>query len=132
MSNLNNMATVMVPVADQDRAVDFYVGKLGFEKRVDIPFDAGGEAGRWIEVGPPGAQTTVALTPHREGDWQPGRMTGISFVTPDATAEHARLRDAGVDVDEQVLKMDGPPPDMFWFRDVDGNSLLIVQDERGR
>jgi catechol 2,3-dioxygenase-like lactoylglutathione lyase family enzyme len=132
MSNLNNVATVMIPVADQDRAVDFYVGKLGFEKRVDIPFGDGDQMGRWIEVGPPGAQTTVALTPQRDGDWNAGRMTGISFVTPDTAAEHARLRDAGVDVDEEILTMDGPPPDMFWFRDLDGNQLLIVQDERGR
>ena len=44
-----------------------------------------------------------------------------------ANAEHARLRDAGVDVDEQVLTMDGPPPDMFWLRDADGNTLLVVE-----
>jgi catechol 2,3-dioxygenase-like lactoylglutathione lyase family enzyme len=127
MSTLNNMATVMVPVADQDRAIGFYVEKLGFEKRVDIPFGDGDQAGRWIEVGLPGAQTTIALTPERGDDWVAGRMTGVSFVTPDATAEHARLRDAGVDVDAEILRMEGPPPDMFWVRDADGNQLLIVQ-----
>jgi hypothetical protein len=28
--------TVGVPVSDQDRAIDFYVGALGFEKRLDV------------------------------------------------------------------------------------------------
>ncbi len=30
--------TVGVPVTDQDRALDFYVDKLGFERRLDVPF----------------------------------------------------------------------------------------------
>jgi hypothetical protein len=37
----NKVATVIIPVADQDGAVDFYVSKLGFEKRVDVPFGNG-------------------------------------------------------------------------------------------
>ena len=44
--------TVIVPVSDQDRAIEFYVETLGFEKRADIPF-GGGE--RWVEVAPAGA-----------------------------------------------------------------------------
>ncbi len=35
------VGTVGVPVTDQDRALEFYVDKLGFEKRRDIPFGAG-------------------------------------------------------------------------------------------
>jgi catechol 2,3-dioxygenase-like lactoylglutathione lyase family enzyme len=53
MAQASKIATVIVPMADQDAAVDFYVGKLGFEKRVDIPFGPGPD--RWIEVGLPGA-----------------------------------------------------------------------------
>lgn len=127
MSTLNTVATVMIPAADQDRAVDFYVGTLGFEKTADIPFEAGDGAMRWIELAPPGGGTTIAPTPPRGDEWAPGRMTGISLTCPDATAEHARLREAGVDVDAEIMTMDGPPPDMFWFRDPDGNQLLIVE-----
>ena len=57
-THISRVGTVIVPVADQDRALEFYVGKLGFEKRLDGPF---GEGGRWIEVAPPGAATTIAL-----------------------------------------------------------------------
>ena len=34
------------------------------EKRTDVPF---GDGDRWVEVAPPGAATTVALVPPREG-----------------------------------------------------------------
>ncbi len=64
---ITEVATVIVPVADQDRALEFYVETLGFEKRMDMPY---GDGNRWLEVVPP----------------------------------------------------------MFFFRDVDGNSLLIVEE----
>ncbi len=122
---LAQIATVMIPVADQDRAIAFYVEKLGFEKRTDVPYGEGnGE--RWVEVGLPEAGTTIALTPERE-QWRGGRMTGVSFATSDIDAAHAALRDAGVDVDAEVTRIDGPPPPMVWLRDADGNALLIVE-----
>ena len=45
---VNKIATVVIPVSDQDRVIEFYVEKLGFEKRVDVPF---AEGMRWVEVG---------------------------------------------------------------------------------
>src|SRR5215212_7736069 len=45
-TRITAVGTVGVPVTDQDRALEFYVGKLGFEKRRDLPFGPG----RWIEV----------------------------------------------------------------------------------
>ena len=56
-TRITGVGTVGVPVTDQDRALEFYVGRLGFEKRRDLPF---GDA-RWIEVAPPGSATTIAL-----------------------------------------------------------------------
>jgi lactoylglutathione lyase len=32
---ISGVRTIGVPVSDQDRALDFYVDKLGFEKRLD-------------------------------------------------------------------------------------------------
>jgi catechol 2,3-dioxygenase-like lactoylglutathione lyase family enzyme len=58
----NKIATVIIPVADQDAAVDFYVTKLGFEQRVDVSF---GNGYRWIEVGLADEATTIALAPRR-------------------------------------------------------------------
>jgi catechol 2,3-dioxygenase-like lactoylglutathione lyase family enzyme len=123
--NVAQVATVMVPVADQDRAIDFYVEKLGFEKRADVPF---GDANRWVEVAPVGAATTVALVQPMEGQ-ETGVESRVAFETTDIEADHAALRERGVDVDAEVMRMGGPVPPMFFFRDQDGNRLLIV--ERG-
>jgi catechol 2,3-dioxygenase-like lactoylglutathione lyase family enzyme len=125
-STVNKVATVIIPVSDQDKALDFYVGKLGFENRVDMPFGPGSEY-RWIEVGLPDQDTTIALAPPREGEPTVGRETGISLQTDDIDGYHARLRDAGVEVDEQVQRMGDPVPPMFWFRDPEGNTLMVVQ-----
>jgi catechol 2,3-dioxygenase-like lactoylglutathione lyase family enzyme len=78
----------MVPVSDQDRSIDFFVDKLGFEKRTDVPY---GDGERWVDVAPPGAETTVALVPPREGE-PSGIETRIGFTTEDVDADHARLR----------------------------------------
>jgi catechol 2,3-dioxygenase-like lactoylglutathione lyase family enzyme len=120
---VGQIGTVMVPVSDQDRAIEFYVEKLGFEKRADIPF---GDGNRWVEVAPPGAATTVALVQPREGE-STGIETRIGYTTSDVDSDHAELRARGVDVDEQVMRMGGPVPPMFFFRDQDGNRSLIVQ-----
>lgn len=124
-TNVAQVATVMVPVADQDRAIEFYAEKLGFEKRADVPF---GDGNRWVEVAPPGAATTVALVQPMEGQ-EVGIESRVAFETTDIEADHATLRERGVEVDAEVMRMGGPVPPMFFFRDQDGNRLLIV--ERG-
>ena len=123
-SKVNKIATVIIPVADQDRQVDFYVRMLGFTKRVDVPF---GNGYRWVEVGIGDESTTIALAPPPENASTGNRETGISLQTDDIDAYHAALKTAGVDVDESVSRMGGPVPPMFWLRDPEGNVLLVVQ-----
>ena len=123
-TRISRLANVVVPVADQDGALDFYIGKLGLEKRVDIPF---GGAYRWIEVGPAGAETTIALAPPPEGAPAGNAQTGISLLTHDIDGLHAELKDAGVDVDAEVSRMGEPVPPLFWFRDPEGNTLMAVE-----
>jgi catechol 2,3-dioxygenase-like lactoylglutathione lyase family enzyme len=120
----NKIATVIIPTADQDAAIDFYVNKLGFELRADTPF--GGDM-RWIEVGLPGESTTIALAPPPPGVPTGKRETGISLQSDDIDAYHAQLKQAGVDVDEAVQRMGDPVPPMFWFRDPEDNVLMVVQ-----
>jgi len=122
--NLTKVGRVCVTVADTDRAIDFYVGKLGFEKVVDVPM---GDAGRWVEVALPGAETTIALAPPPPDQQAGGGQTGICLDTSDVDADHAELKAAGIDVDEEVSRWGGPVPPMFWLRDPDGNSLIVVQ-----
>jgi catechol 2,3-dioxygenase-like lactoylglutathione lyase family enzyme len=121
-TTISQVGTVMVPVSDQDAAIDFYVEKLGFEKRSDMPF---GNGDRWVEVAPAGAATTIALVTPREGD-SAGIETRVAFSSQDVDADHASLKARGVDVDAEVMRMGDPVPPMFFFRDQDGNSLLIV------
>jgi len=122
-TQITQVGTVIVPVSDQDRTLEFFTAKLGFEKRVDLPY---GEGYRWLEVGPPGGQTSVAIVPPREGD-PVGVETRIGFATGDVDGDHAELRERGVDVDDEVMRMGDDVPPMFFFRDPDGNRYLIVQ-----
>lgn len=121
-THISQVGVVMVTVADQDRAIEFYVDKLGFEKRSDTPY---GDRQRWVEVAPPGADTVIALVPPMEGE--PGGQTGIALTSHGIDAAHADLRAAGVDTDPEVMRMGDPVPPMFFFNDQDGNRLLIVQ-----
>jgi catechol 2,3-dioxygenase-like lactoylglutathione lyase family enzyme len=122
MTGIKELGRVMVPVSDQDRAIDFYVDKLGFEKRADTPY---GDGDRWVEVAPPGSAAALALVHPREGE-SAGGDSRIALSTDDVDSVHATLKDGGVDVDD-VMRMGDPVPPMFFFRDQDGNSLLIVQ-----
>src|SRR5689334_9274897 len=90
--NIHQVGRVCVTVADTDRAIDFYVDTLGFEKVVDAPM---GPGQRWVEVSVGGAPTTIALAPPPEGTPAGGAQTGIILDTSDVDADHAALKAAG-------------------------------------
>src|SRR5579875_3906591 len=123
-TRVGEISLVCIPTADSDRSIEFYVERLGFEKRTDIPF---GDKYRWVEVYPPSGTTGIALAPPPPGKPVEAAQTGITLATDDIDATHAELKSRGVDVDEQVARMGDPVPPMFWFRDPDGHSLMIVQ-----
>ena len=125
-THISRIGRVIVPVSDQERALQFYTETLGFEKGMDVPFEEGKM--RWLEVTPPEGETALAIVPPGPNN-APGVETGISFETGDADALHADLKDRGVDVDDEVMRMGGPVPPMFFFRDPDGNRLLAVEVE---
>ena len=122
-THITQVGTVIVPVSDQARALEFYVEKLGFEKQTDEPY---GEGDRWIEVVPPGAETTLAIVPPRPGE-ATGIETRVGLTTDDIDADHADLRSKGVDVDDEVMRMGDPVPPMFFLRDPDRNVFFIVE-----
>ena len=123
-THVSKIGTVVIPVADQDREIEFYVEKLGFEKRADVPF---GNGQRWVEVAPGDAVTTIALAPPPPGRSTGNRETGIGLQTEDIDAFHAELKSAGVDVDAEVSRMGDPVPPLFFLRDPEGNSLMVVE-----
>jgi catechol 2,3-dioxygenase-like lactoylglutathione lyase family enzyme len=125
--HLTEIGRVAIPAADQDRALEFYVGTLGFELRSDDAFADGSI--RWIEVAPRGASTAIAIAPPMEGG--PTSVdTGIVISSSDIDADHAALKQAGVDVDDEVARWGDPVPPMFRLRDPAGNSLTIVEPTR--
>jgi len=124
--HLTQVGRVCVTVADTDRAIDFYVDTLGFEKVVDVPM---GPGMRWVEVRLRGTPTTIAIAPPPEGQEAGGSQTGIILDTTDVDADHAALKEAGIDVDNEVTRYGDPVPPMFWLRDPDGNSLIVVQPQ---
>jgi catechol 2,3-dioxygenase-like lactoylglutathione lyase family enzyme len=134
-TGISQLQLVMIPSSDQDRSIAFYEA-LGFETRSDFPW---GDNSRWVEVYPPGSPTGIALVPPGVDDPR-AVQTGIILNTNDIDAAHAHLRSINADVDDQVARVGSPAeirigavqqsepvPPMFWFRDPDGNALLIVQ-----
>ena len=123
-THITGLHTVGIPVTNQDRAIDFYVGKLGFEVRMDAAY---GEGERWVELAPRGAATTVALV-RAETDTSAGIDTQIRLTSGDVAADHATMKAAGVDLDTDIIPY---PVPMFVFRDQDGNRLIVVEQPQG-
>ncbi len=123
-TTITDIRTIGITVADQDNALEFFTGILGFDKRLDAPISP---TMRWIEVAPPGATTSIALV---RGASAPtgGTDTAVRFTVPDVTAEHAALREKEVVVSD-IMRWDGVPP-MFTFDDPDGNRFVIVEGSR--
>lgn len=114
----------MFTVSDQDAALQFYTGALGFEVRSDTRFGEGG-AMRWLEVAPPGSRARLALNPPMGGGSPGGSAIGVE--TADVAAEHARLRAiGGIDMDEEPTSAPGSPT-LFMLRDPDGNIIAVVE-----
>ncbi len=111
-----------VYVRDQQRAVDFWVNKMGFEKRTDLPM---GPDARWIEVAPPGAQTVLVPYTPPGLESRVGTFSGIVFDCDDIQATYKELRRRGVEFTEEPTKQ-------AWglqaqFLDSEGNGYVLVQ-----
>jgi predicted enzyme related to lactoylglutathione lyase len=117
-TGLRHISIISVPVSDQDRAKSFYVETLGFELLADAPW---GEGMRWVQVGLPGAQTSLTLITWSE--MAPGSLDGILIETPDIDRTHEVLSARGV-------AFSGPPFDaeggrFATFQDPDGNKMML-------
>lgn len=125
-SPVNGAATrivsVSIRVADQDAAIGFFTGVLGFELTSDVEAWPGA---RWVELSLPDSEVTLVLLPPDSEI-----PVAVRLETPDARAAHRRVGDAGVALhNEQVLHLDGSPP-MFHFSDPDGNDFVYLQSTR--
>jgi predicted enzyme related to lactoylglutathione lyase len=111
---------VSVPVADQDRALDFYTEKLGFTIITDQPFD---DKQRWIELRIPKAETRVVLFTSDEDKARIGTFMNMSYVCDDIQKTYQELKKRGVE-------FENPPKNEPWgtytiFKDSEGNRFVL-------
>jgi lactoylglutathione lyase len=120
---ITRLNTVTVYVSDQQKSLDFYVDKLGFEKRADRDM---GPAGRWIEVCPPGADTGLVLARGDAFEKQDrvGSSADLIFQTGDVYAAHKTLLARDVPVTDPQVQAWGTS---FVATDPDGLDVLIMQ-----
>jgi lactoylglutathione lyase len=113
--------TVGVYVADQQKAVEFYTQRLGFELRRSLPMTSDAN---WIEVAPPGAESGLVLYPRAmTPDWKQRKLS-VVFHCSDVAATSRRLELAGVSITMQPKQM---PWGIFaMFTDLDGNEFGLT------
>ena len=115
---------VSIPVADQNRALDFYTEKLGFTIITDQPFD---EKQRWIELRVPKAETRVVLFTMEGEEKRIGSMMPATLACDDIDATYQELTSRGVE-------FTGPPQKQHWgsyamFKDSEGNQFVLSEDK---
>jgi predicted enzyme related to lactoylglutathione lyase len=121
--DIKGIKLITVPVADQDRAKEFWVNLLGFEVVQDMVMGPM----RWLEVVAKGAVTTVALVPGLPG-MVPGGLRGVQLATEDLDGDCEGLRAAGVSVDGPNQRPWGRDA---MFSDPDGNGFMLMAANPG-
>ena len=132
---LNALTITQIYVPDQDQALDFYVGKLGFEVTNDMEFGPM----RWLTVALPGQHDRAILLekpgPPSMSDETAAQVRELIskgaagghlfFRTDDAHKTHAELKAKGVEITEEPV--DQPYGIDFGLRDPFGNHLRSAQ-----
>lgn len=127
---------VVVPVADVDRAKNFYIDSLGFDLLVD---HRAGEDFRVVQAVPPGSACAIAIMKNTE--MTPGSLHGLHLCVSDIDAARAQLVEHGVDASELFHfgtegQQPGPDPErqsyntFLSFKDPDGNTWLVQEVKR--
>jgi predicted enzyme related to lactoylglutathione lyase len=114
---------VTVPVADQNRALDFYTEKLGFTIITDQPFD---EKQRWIELRVPKAETRVVLFTMKGDEKRIGSMMPVTFACDDIDQTYKELSARGVEFMGEPQKQEWGTYAMF--KDSEGNRFVLSAD----
>lgn len=119
-----------VPVDNQDKALKFYTGKLGFIKKTEVPM---GEY-RWLTVVSPVEQNGVELLLEPMA-FEPAKVyqkalkdAGIpytSFMTTDLNKEYERLLSIGVKFSMEPREIG--PAKIAILDDTCGNNIQLVQ-----
>ena len=99
-----SLHAVALVVPDYDATLAFYVGKLGFTLKADIPQP---EGKRWVEILPPGATSGALILARAVTEAQraaignqTGGRVGFFLQTDDFERDHAAMLAAGVTFEE--------------------------------
>jgi catechol 2,3-dioxygenase-like lactoylglutathione lyase family enzyme len=121
-----------VSIGDYDKALDFYTGKLGFQKKHDIPL--GGDS-RWITVVSPDDPdgTELLLEPNAEYPAMKALKESLvkdgipftAFKVDDVQAEYERLKGLGVEFTMEPTNVG--PAILAIMDDTCGNLIQIEQ-----
>ncbi len=132
---LNAITISQVYVLDQDQALDFYCGKLGFEVKIDQQFGPmrfltvalPSDPARAVLLELPAPPSVSADVADQVRDLVTKGAAGghLFFVTDDAHKTHAELKERGVDLPEEPTVQ--PYGIDFGFRDPFGNSIRVAQ-----
>jgi predicted enzyme related to lactoylglutathione lyase len=111
---------VGIPVRDQQRALEFYTQKLGFQILTDQPYD---DQQRWIELKIPRAETNVVLFTPEGHESRIGTFFNGSLACDDVKQTYETLKARGVE-------FRGPPETQPWgtyatFSDSEGNQFVL-------
>ena len=126
---------VSIPVRDQQKALDFYTGVLGFIKKVDIPL---GEGNRWLTVvsqydqdGPELLLEPAPLHFEPSKVYQNALMeAGIpytQFYVDDIQKEFERLTKLGVEFSMNPTEMGTVVAAVF--NDTCGNNIQLIEEK---
>ena len=122
-TRITQIGTVGIPVADHDKALEFYVGTLGFEVRLDGEFALASAGSRWrrLERRPP-SRWRRRTPAHRQASTPASASRPRTPRPTTRTCWPAGRRGCG----GSCGGGDGAPP-MFTLRDPDGNTLYVVE-----
>jgi catechol 2,3-dioxygenase-like lactoylglutathione lyase family enzyme len=126
------LETLVVPVADVDRAKTFYADAIGFA--VDVDYGAG-EDFRVVQLTPSGSACSISLMKNEDAA---GSLQGLHLVVPDIDEARRVLDDGDVTASgvfhfEEGVQVDGPDParadygSFVSFSDPDGNGWLVQE-----
>jgi len=111
---------VPVPVSDVDKAIDFYVNKVGFVLDHDY---AVSEQIRFVQLTPPGSACSIVIGKGIT-EMKPGSQQGLQMVVENAQDAYDELSKKGVKMTE-LEEMDWGT--FTYFSDPDGNSWALQQ-----
>ncbi|MFD4429129.1 VOC family protein [Nocardia sp. NPDC058497] len=118
---ITHVSHAVMYVADQAASLKFYTQQLGFEIVRDEEMFPGA---RWIEVVPPGVQTSIVLSAAAAFDKRPGEGAYLHFSCDDIHATREQLSAAGVDVSEVTTE---PWGTYITATDPDDHRVMIAQ-----